>query len=78
MELLISCVFLDVVIHVDLEFSFKYFCSVVFVDKYCLSPTLMIASFLAYSSCDSLYILGPGSGMIWRYGLVGIGVIWLE
>jgi hypothetical protein len=27
---------------------------------------------------DGLYILGPGSGTIWRYGLVGIGVTWLE
>ena len=26
------------------------------------------------SSYDSLYILGPGSGTIWRCGLVGIGV----
>ena len=29
-------------------------------------------------SCDGLYILGPGSGTIWRCGLVGIGVTWLE
>jgi hypothetical protein len=28
--------------------------------------------------CDGLYILGPGSGIIWRCGLVGIGVTWLE
>jgi hypothetical protein len=28
--------------------------------------------------CDGLYILGPGSGTIWRYGFVGIGVTWLE
>jgi hypothetical protein len=28
--------------------------------------------------CDGLYILGPGSGTIWRCGLVGIGVTWLE
>jgi hypothetical protein len=28
--------------------------------------------------CDGLYVLGPGSGTIWRYGLVGIGVTWLE
>jgi hypothetical protein len=27
---------------------------------------------------DGLYILGPGSGTIWRYGLVVIGVTWLE
>ena len=27
---------------------------------------------------DGLYILGPGSGTIWRCGLVGIGVTWLE
>ena len=28
--------------------------------------------------CDGLYILGPGSGTIWKCGLVGIGVTWLE
>jgi hypothetical protein len=28
--------------------------------------------------CDGVYILGPGSGTIWRCGLVGIGVAWLE
>jgi hypothetical protein len=28
--------------------------------------------------CDGLYILGPGSGIIWRCGLDGIGVTWLE
>jgi hypothetical protein len=28
--------------------------------------------------CHGLYILGPGSGTIWRCGLVGIGVTWLE
>jgi hypothetical protein len=28
--------------------------------------------------CDVLYILGPGNGTIWRCGLVGIGVTWLE
>jgi hypothetical protein len=27
---------------------------------------------------DGLYILGPGSGTIWRCGLVGIDVTWLE
>jgi hypothetical protein len=27
---------------------------------------------------DGLYILGPGNGTIWRCGLVGIGVTWLE
>jgi hypothetical protein len=25
-----------------------------------------------------IYILGPGSGTIWRCGLVGKGVTWLE
>jgi hypothetical protein len=30
------------------------------------------------AGCDGLYILGPGSGTIWRCGLVGIGVTWLE
>jgi hypothetical protein len=29
---------------------------------------------VAVAVCDSLYILGPGSGTIWRCGLVGIGV----
>jgi len=31
---------------------------------------------LAFSlaSCDSLYMLVPESGTIWRYGLVGVGV----
>jgi hypothetical protein len=28
--------------------------------------------------CHGLYILGPGNGTIWRCGLIGIGVIWLE
>jgi hypothetical protein len=28
--------------------------------------------------CDGLYILGSGSDAIWRCGLVGIGVTWLE
>ena len=28
--------------------------------------------------CDGLYILGPGSGTISRYGPVGIGVVLLE
>jgi hypothetical protein len=32
----------------------------------------------ALHGCDGLYILGPGSGAIWRCGLVGIGVTWLE
>jgi hypothetical protein len=30
------------------------------------------------SNCDGLYILGPGSDTIWRCGLVGIDVTWLE
>jgi hypothetical protein len=30
------------------------------------------------STCDGLYILGPGIGTIWRCGLDGIGVTWLE
>jgi hypothetical protein len=29
-------------------------------------------------NCDGLYILGLGSGTIWRCALVGIGVTWLE
>jgi hypothetical protein len=33
---------------------------------------------LLHGCCHGLYILGPGSGTICRYGLVGIGVIWLE
>ena len=28
--------------------------------------------------CKGLYILGPGSGTIWRCGLVGIDVTWLK
>ena len=24
--------------------------------------------------CDGLYMLGPGTGTIWRCGLVGVGV----
>jgi hypothetical protein len=28
--------------------------------------------------CDGLYILGPGSGTIWRCGLFGIGVTGFE
>jgi hypothetical protein len=31
-----------------------------------------------FAICDGLYILGPGSGTIWRCDLVGIGVTWLE
>jgi hypothetical protein len=26
-----------------------------------------------FKDCDGLYILAPGSGTIWRCGLVGIG-----
>jgi hypothetical protein len=29
-------------------------------------------------SCDGLYMLGPGSGTIRRYGPVGVGVVLLE
>jgi hypothetical protein len=28
--------------------------------------------------CDGLYMLGPGSGTIWRCGLIGVGVALLE
>jgi hypothetical protein len=28
--------------------------------------------------CDALYMLVPGSGMIWRCGFVGVGVALLE
>jgi hypothetical protein len=28
--------------------------------------------------CDSLYMVGPGSGIIWRHGLVGAGVALLD
>jgi hypothetical protein len=28
--------------------------------------------------CGDLNVLGPGSGTIWRYDLVGVGVIFLE
>jgi hypothetical protein len=31
-----------------------------------------------FGVCNGLYILEPGSGTIWRCGLVGIGVTWLE
>ena len=31
-----------------------------------------------HGSCDGLYIFGPGNGTIWKCGLVGIGVTWLE
>ena len=27
-----------------------------------------------YARCDGLYVLGPGSGTIRRYGLVGVDV----
>jgi hypothetical protein len=27
------------------------------------------------TACDGLYMLGPGSGTIWRCGLVGIGML---
>jgi hypothetical protein len=28
--------------------------------------------------CDGLYMLGPGSGTIWKRGLVGVGVsLWV-
>jgi hypothetical protein len=37
-----------------------------------------LKNFVVIRHCDGLYILGPGSGTIWRYGLVGIGVTWLE
>jgi hypothetical protein len=33
---------------------------------------------LPVGRCDGLYILGSGSGTIWRCGFVGIGVTWLE
>jgi hypothetical protein len=32
----------------------------------------LLALFTAY--CGGLYMLGPGSGTIWRCGLVGVGV----
>jgi hypothetical protein len=31
-----------------------------------------------HTYCDGLYILGLGNGTIWRCGLDGIGVTWLE
>ena len=30
------------------------------------------------TKCDGLYMLGPGSGTISRYGLVGVGMALLE
>jgi hypothetical protein len=48
----------------------------------CLSPQachiFLMNSQDSIEYCDGLYILGPGSGTIWRCGLVGIGVTWLE
>jgi hypothetical protein len=29
-------------------------------------------------SCDGLYMPGPGSGTVWRYGLVGVGETLLQ
>jgi hypothetical protein len=40
-------------------------------------PILNSERFYAFyfrHSCDGLYILGPGSGTIWRCGLFGIGM----
>jgi hypothetical protein len=34
--------------------------------------------FLQYNYCDGLYMLGPESSTIWKCGLVGVGVTWLE
>ena len=33
---------------------------------------------IGFSKCGGLYILGSGSGTIWRCGLIGIGMTWLE
>ena len=51
--------------------------------QYCLGA--IVSAFLKSTElhavkdhCDGLYILGPGSVTIWRCGLVGIGVTWLE
>jgi hypothetical protein len=33
---------------------------------------------LSFSSCDGLYMLGPGNGTVGRCGLVGVGVaLWV-
>ena len=38
----------------------------------------MYTHYIHIQRCDGLYILGPGSGTIWRCGLVGIGVsLWV-
>jgi hypothetical protein len=42
------------------------------------SPTPHLIEEQYLKHCDGLYTLGPGSGTIWRCGLVGIGVTWLE
>jgi hypothetical protein len=31
-----------------------------------------------YIGCDSLYMLGPGGGTIWKCGLIGVGVALLK
>jgi hypothetical protein len=48
----------------------EFFGSQPYLEVGCWGPVL--------GDCDGLYILGPGSGTIWRCGLVGIGVTWLE
>jgi hypothetical protein len=45
---------------------------------FCLGLIVGFLEIYLFSICDGLYILGPGSGTIWRCGLVGIGVTWLD
>jgi hypothetical protein len=49
------------------------------MDKVCYDHVPMCKTFMAILPfCDGLYILGPGSGTIWSFGLVGIGMTWLK
>jgi hypothetical protein len=43
-----------------------------------LIPLLLPPVSKRLTPCDGFYILGPESGTIWRCGLGGIGVYWLE
>jgi hypothetical protein len=36
--------------------------------------SLAVSSIYFHGSCDGLYMLGPGSGTIRRYGLVEVGL----
>jgi hypothetical protein len=47
------------------------------INKHLYHFTVFIKS-TKYTICDGLYILTPGTGTIWRCGLVGIDVTWLK